>query len=78
MAKSVIINGVTYPNVPNVTIPLAGQTGNATFYETSDADISANHVLAGKIAYGASGRITGTLSSPVVSQDSQTGVLTVS
>ncbi len=51
MAKNVIINGVTYPSVPQVEIPLSGGGGNAVFYDTSDADAAASNVLAGKTFY---------------------------
>ena len=35
MAQNVIINGVTYSNVPSVNIPLDAGGGNATFFDTS-------------------------------------------
>ena len=75
--KTVTINGVTYSNVPSVTIPLSGGGGNATFYETSDATIDASKVLNGYKGYGASGAVTGTATKPQVSQDSTTKVLTI-
>lgn len=78
MAVSVKINNVTYNGVPNVQIPLASGTGSATFYDTSDADGSASSVLAGAVVYGASGKITGSLSVANVSQDASTKVLTIS
>lgn len=78
MAKpTVVINGVSYPTVPSVVIPQQGG-GNVTFYETSDADVDASKILAGYKAYGASGEITGQLTTPSVSQDSTTKVLTIS
>lgn len=58
MAQNVIINGVTYQNVPEVNIPKSGG-GTAKFYDTASADISANDVLTGKTAYGASGEVDG-------------------
>ena len=61
MAKSVIINGVTYPDVPEVKIPLANETGNATFYETSGNDVADGDVKQGKKYTGASGPSTGTM-----------------
>lgn len=75
--QTVTINGVNYNNVPSVTIPLAGGSGNATFYETSDATIDATKVLSGYKGYGATGAITGTATQPQVSQDSTTKVLTI-
>lgn len=59
MGKSVVINGVTYANVPSVNIPLSGGGGNAVFYDTSDATAASGDVLTGTAAYGSSGKITG-------------------
>lgn len=78
MAKTVVINSVVYSGVPRVEVPLSGGGGNAVFHDTSGADIAPNDVLAGKIGYGASGEVVGTLSTPSVSQDSTTHVLTIS
>lgn len=77
MAKSVSINGVTYPDVPRVDIPLSTGQGNATFYETSDATGGAGYMLQGFTGYGESGKFTGTLTTVSVSQDAITKVLTV-
>ena len=60
MAQNVIINGVTYSNVPEVDIPKNGG-GTAKFYDTAGADISAGDVLTGKTAYGATGAISGSM-----------------
>lgn len=78
MAKNVIINGNSYNNVPYVQIPLSGQTGNAIFYETSDATATAANILTGYSAYGTSGKINGAATMPTISQDSTTHVLTIS
>lgn len=78
MAKTVTINGVQYPDVPSVSIPLANGGGNATFYETSGADIDASKVMNGYKAYGAAGEIVGTLTAASVSQDGTTKVLSIS
>jgi hypothetical protein len=78
MAKNVIINGSSYSEVPFVQIPLSGGGGNAIFYETSDATAAAANILTGYSAYGASGKLTGTATAPVVSQDASTKVLTIS
>ena len=51
MAKSVIINGVTYSDVPEIEIPLAAGGGNASFFDTSDADATQGDVLTGKTYY---------------------------
>lgn len=61
MSKNVVINGVTYSNVPSVKIPLSGTSGDATFYDTTDADAVARNILTGKTAYGASGLINGSM-----------------
>lgn len=74
--KTVIINGVTYANVPQVNIPISGG-GTAAFFETSDANVTSGDILNGKIAYGASGSVTGNLTVPSISQDSVTKVLSI-
>ena len=78
MAKTVTINGTTYADVPYVNIPLSTGNGNAAFYETSDATAAAGHILQGYTAYGASGKLTGTMTAAAVSQDGSTKVLTIS
>ena len=60
MAQNVIINGVTYSNVPEVDIPKSGG-GTAKFYDAASADAAAGDILTGKKAYGASGEITGSM-----------------
>lgn len=60
MAQNVVINGVTYSNVPEVDIPKSG-SGTAKFYDTSAADISGGDVLTGKTAFGASGSVSGSM-----------------
>lgn len=60
MAQSVVINGVTYANVPEVDIPLSGG-GTAKFYDTSTADAASGDVLSGKTAYGPSGAVAGSM-----------------
>lgn len=78
MAKNVIINGSSYNAVPYVQIPLSGEQGNATFYETSDATAQAANILSGYSAYGPNGAIHGSLTTPTVTQDGTTHVLTIS
>lgn len=78
MAKNVLINGNSYPAVPYVRIPLSGQTGDAVFYETSDATATAANIMTGFSAYGANGKINGSATVPTISQDSSTHVLTIS
>ena len=60
MAQNVVINSVTYSNVPEVDIPKSGG-GTAKFFDTSGADAAAGDILNGKIAYGASGSVTGNM-----------------
>ena len=63
MAQNVIINGVTYQDVPSVSIPLSGTTGNAEFFDVSDATLdSGGKMLSGNTAYGGDGtKYTGTI-----------------
>lgn len=60
MAQNVIINGVTYSNVPEVDIPKSG-SGTAKFYDTSSADVTGADILAGKTAFNASGSVSGAM-----------------
>ena len=60
MAQNVIINNVTYSNVPEVDIPKSGG-GTAKFYDTATANIAASDVLTGKVAFGAAGSVSGTM-----------------
>lgn len=69
--KNVVINGITYSDVPQVSIPLAQGGGNATFYDTTDATASASDILAGKTAY-AGGAVTGSM----VNNGRQAGTIT--
>lgn len=78
MAKNILINGNTYNACPYISVPLSGESGNAAFYDTSDADATAAHVLTGHSAYGASGKVNGQLTVPTVTQDSTTKVVTIS
>lgn len=63
MAKTVIINGVTYPNVPSVRIPLAEGSGSAVFVDTDSGDAVGGDLRAGKKAWVAGSEITGTAAS---------------
>ena len=64
MAQNVIINGVTYANVPEVDIPKSGG-GTAKFHDNSDADATTADVRNGKKAGTGSGIITGTMTEKV-------------
>lgn len=60
MAQNVIINGVTYQNVPEVDIPKNGG-GTAKFYDTASGDAAAGDILTGKTAFNSSGSISGSM-----------------
>lgn len=60
MAQNLVINSVTYQNVPEVDIPKSGG-GTAKFYDTANADVVAGDILSGKTAFGASGAISGNM-----------------
>ena len=57
---SVVINGVTYQNCPEVDIPKSG-SGTAKFYDASEADAAAGNVLTGKVFIGKNGQDTGSM-----------------
>jgi len=64
MAQNVIINGVTYSNVPKVQIPKSGGSGSAEFVDTSDATLdSGASMLSGKTAYANGTKYTGSIAS---------------
>lgn len=63
--QNVIINGVTYADVPEVNIPLEtphGSTTHAVFTDTSDATLtSGDQMLSGVSAYSKGSYISGTI-----------------
>ena len=59
---TVVINSVQYTNVPQVEIPKAG-SGTAIFYDSSEATVTAGDMLNGVKAIGASGEVTGNITS---------------
>ena len=62
MAKSVVIRGVTYSDVPSVEIPLSSGQGNAEFFDTSDATLDGGgKMLSGYTAYADGTKYTGTI-----------------
>lgn len=79
MAQNCIINGVTYANVPEVDIPMAGG-GTARFHDISDATLNSNaQLMSGVKARGADGTLyTGNVTVPTISQDSTTKILSIS
>ena len=63
MAQNVVINGVTYSNVPKVNIPKSG-SGTAEFVDTSDATLdNGSKMLSGNTAYANGTKYTGSISS---------------
>lgn len=64
MAKNVIINGITYNDLPAVSIPLAQGSGDALFYDTTDATLdNGNKMLLGNTAYANGIKYTGNIAS---------------
>lgn len=64
MAQNVKIAGASYSDVPAVELPKADNSGNARFTDTSDATATADKILQGYSAYGASGtKLNGTAQS---------------
>lgn len=62
MAQNVIINGVTYQDVPEVDIPVSGG-GTAKFMDTSDANAVSGDMLSGKTGYVNGQKVTGNIPS---------------
>ena len=73
MAQNVVINGVTYSNVPSVDIPKSG-SGTASFYDTSDATLnSGGKMLSGNTAYANGTKYTGSIATKTQSDLSASG-----
>ena len=73
MAQNVVINGVTYSNVPSVDIPKSG-SGTASFYDTSDATLdSGGKMLSGNTAYANGTKYTGSIATKTGSDLSASG-----
>lgn len=73
MAQNVVINGVTYQNVPSVEIPKS-TSGTASFYDTSDATLdSGDKMLAGNTAYADGTKYTGTIETKASSDVTASG-----
>lgn len=60
MAQNVVINGVTYNDVPEVDIPKSGG-GTSKFYDPSDATAAEGDILSGKDAYISGGKKNGSM-----------------
>lgn len=73
MAQSVVINGVTYSNVPKVDIPKSGG-GTAEFVDTSDATLSSGgSMLSGNTAYANGTKYTGSIATKTGTDISASG-----
>lgn len=73
MAQNVVINGVTYQNVPEVDIPMSGG-GTAEFFDTSDATLdSGDKMLSGNTAYADGTKYTGTIATKTGTDISASG-----
>ena len=62
MTQNVVINGVTYQDVPEVDIPVSGG-GTAKFMDTSDANAVSGDMLSGKTGYVNGQKVTGNIPS---------------
>ena len=60
MAQNLVINGITYSDVPEIDVPKA-TSGTAKFYDTSSANITSADVMTGKTGFGASGSVSGSI-----------------
>lgn len=75
---NILINGVTYSDVPSVNIPNSSGGGTATFFDASTATATASDIVSGKVAFNANGAVTGVLTTVSVSQNPTTKILTIS
>lgn len=61
--QNVVVNGITYSNVPQIQIPKQGG-GTAAFFDTSDATLdNGNKMLSGTTAYANGVKYTGSIAS---------------
>lgn len=61
MAKNLVINGVSYTDVPYVEIPLSGGSGNAKFVDTDSGDAATGEILSGRKAWVDGNEVTGSM-----------------
>ena len=76
MAQSVVINGVTYSDVPHIEIPKS-TSGTAKFYDIADTTAAAGDVVSGKYFYTSAGTKTQGSIASKSSSDLTASVLTV-
>lgn len=76
MAQNVVINGVTYQNVPEVDMPKSGG-GTAKFTDITDTTATAGDVLSSKYFYTSGGTKTQGSIATKTSSDLTASVLTV-
>ena len=71
---SVVINSVTYPDVPSIQVPLSGASGNAEFFDTSDATLdNGGKMLSGNTAYANGVKYTGSIATKTGTDISASG-----
>ena len=71
---SVVINSITYPDVPSIQVPLSGASGNAEFFDTSDATLdNGGKMLSGNTAYANGVKYTGTIATKTGTDISASG-----
>ncbi len=74
MARNVVINNIVYQDVPSVQIPLSGTSGNAEFFDTSDASLdNGGKMLSGNTAYANGVKYTGTIATKTGTDISASG-----
>ena len=74
MAQNVVIRDIVYQDVPSVTIPLSGTSGNALFVDTSDATLDSNgKLLSGVTAYANGTKYTGSIATKTSSDLTASG-----
>lgn len=59
---NLVISGVTYNACPEIDVPISGG-GTAKYYDSSEATVTAGDMLNGVKAIGASGEVTGNITS---------------
>ena len=57
---TIIINSVTYSDVPEIDVPKQGG-GTAKFYDTASGNEAAGDILTGKSAYNSTGSVSGSM-----------------